>query len=126
MTNVKAIHAVFDAAFGNAADLASVLFSEGIGDRVTAKPYALEWAAAKYGVRPVRGQRGMMLARGTPACNAANYVLGVCFPTESSKKSGSDKPKTPGQLFEVYVTAMKGKGLRYSTALKALNEAYGI
>lgn len=125
--NVVAVYAIFNQAYSRAAELGAALFSEGVGDRETARPYALSWACKKYGVNPVKGQRGLTLARGTPAQKALAYVLDTCFPVTGGKaKSGSDKPVTKGQMFLAKVKSAKQNGLTYRTALAILNEAYGI
>lgn len=88
--NKSAVFAVFNDADTSSASFADRLFALGIGDRATAKPLAMEWAAKKYRVAIEKGQRGDKLPRDSAAEKAMNRVLSLCFP-------GADLPKTkPG------------------------------
>lgn len=82
--NNTAVNAVFNAIVDNVS-YTEALLAQGIGDKATARPYALTWAAGKYGVKLVDGQRGLTLD-----ANAKNYetarkavqrVLEACFPS---------------------------------------------
>ncbi len=78
--NKAAVFAVFAAADKSSASFAEQLLALGVGDRATARPLAMEWAAKKYGVTIVQGQRGDTLPRDSAAEKAMNRVLQVCFP----------------------------------------------
>ncbi len=78
--NKAAVFAVFAAADKSSASFAEQLLALGVGDRATARPLVLEWAAQKYGAKLVQGQRGLMLPRDSAAEQAAKRVLQVCFP----------------------------------------------
>jgi len=70
------------------------LCSHGIGDRATARPFALTWAASKYGVKLVEGQRGLSLdqtsAKYETARKAVQRVLDVCFPDMEKPKAATE------------------------------------
>ena len=84
--NVNAIYSVFNNADKSSASFTEQLLALGIGDRATARPHAMRWAAGKYGAKITQGQRGEMLPRDSAAERAMNRVLEVCFPR-------ADKPK---------------------------------
>lgn len=84
--NKTAIFAVFNDADTSSVSFAERLFALGIGDRATAKPLAMEWAAKKYRDTIVQGQRGDKLTTNGAAERAMYRVLDVCFPN-------ADKPK---------------------------------
>ncbi len=85
--NKQAIFAVFNDADDSSVNFASRLLALGIGDRATAAPLAMEWAAQKYRAKIVQGQRGAMLPRDSAASQAYKRVLAACFPK-------ADMPKT--------------------------------
>ena len=78
------------------------LLDQGIGDRATARPFALTWAASKYGVKLVEGQRGLSLdqtsAKYETARKAVQRVLDVCFPDMEKPQAA---PKESKQVDEV-------------------------
>jgi hypothetical protein len=86
--NKSAIFAVFNDADTSSASFADRLFQLGVGDRATAKPLAMEWAATKYKATIEQGQRGDKLPRNSAAERAMFRVLDVCFPK-------ADMPATP-------------------------------
>ena len=96
--NKTAIFAVFNDADNQSASFADRLFALGIGDRVTAKPLAMEWAANKYKVKIEQGQRGAKLPRDSAAEKAMNRVLSVCFPA-------TDLPKAKAKVNQTDVVA---------------------
>ena len=129
LINTIAIYAIFNRAYGVAADLHAAMQEQGIGDRTTARPFAVEWAGKVHGEKPYMGKRGITLKHGGVAYEAMEYVLSVIYPnpgTTGKKKSGSVKPVTKGAKFLGKVKAAKRGGLKYSTALAMLNEAYGM
>lgn len=81
----KAVFAIFDAADNAALSFAEKLLAEGIGDRATARPYTVAWAAAKHGIETKEGQRGLTFdnrnkTKYEAAQQAAKRVLELCFP----------------------------------------------
>ena len=89
--NRTAVFAVFNAADEDVS-LADRLLTLGIGDRATARPLAVEWAAAKYKTKIVKGQRGDTLPRDSAAERAMNRVLSVIFPSADMPKAKTKKP----------------------------------
>jgi hypothetical protein len=87
--NKAAVFAVFAAADKSSASFAEQLLALGVGDRATARPLAMEWAARKYGVTIEQGQRGDKLPRDSAAEKAMLRVLDVCFPRVDAPKSKS-------------------------------------
>ena len=90
----------------------------------------LAGVAKAYGADIVTSERGRFngytLSSNT-ASKAFSRLYGSIYSADAgTPKSGSDKPMTPAKKFEKYATSMKTAGMRYSTALKALNDAYGI
>ena len=77
---LAAINAVFNDADKSSASFTERLLALGVGDRATAKPLAMRWAAEKYGCKIEEGQRGEKLPRDSAAEKAMNRVLAVCFP----------------------------------------------
>ena len=126
LINTIAIYAIFNRAYGVAADLHAAMQEQGIGDRVTARPFAVEWAGKQHGEKPYMGKRGLTLKHSGKADEAAKYVLSVIYPANGKVKSGNDKPVTKGAKFLGKVKAAKKGGLTYRAALAAINEAYGI
>ena len=129
LINTIAIYAIFNRAYGVAADLHAAMQEQGIGDRVTARPFAVAWAGKQHGEKPYMGKRGMTLPHGGKAYEAMEYVLSVIYPkpgVDGKKKSQATKPVTKGAKFLGKVKAAKRGGLTYRAALAAINEAYGI
>jgi len=84
--NNKAVFAIFDAADNAALSFAERLLAEGIGDKPTARPFAVAWAAAKHGISTKEGQRGLTFdSKDTKKLEAAQKsaqrVLELCFPS---------------------------------------------
>lgn len=92
--NKSAIFAVFTDADNSSVSFAERLFALGVGDRATAKPLAMEWAAAKHKVKIEKGQRGDKLPTNSAAERAMYRVLDVCFPKADAPKA---KPATSKQ-----------------------------
>lgn len=92
--NKQAIFAVFNDADKSSASFAERLIALGIGDRATARPLAMEWAAKKYNARIEQGQRGDKLPRDSAAERAMNRVLQVCFPS-------ADLPQRIGKAHKI-------------------------
>ena len=84
--NNKAVFAIFTDADKSAVSFAERLMAEGIGDRATARPYAVAWAAAKHGIGTRMGERGLTFVtenkrKYEAAQQASKRVLELCFPT---------------------------------------------
>ena len=86
-----AAFAVFNDADKASASFAERLMALGIGDRTTAKPLAMEWAAKKYGAELKASQKGGMTfaERNTDAERAMYRVLSVCFPAVDCPKASA-------------------------------------
>lgn len=82
-----AAFAVFNDADNLSASCTDRLLSLGFADRATAKPVAMEWAAAKYKAKIEQGQRGAKLPRDSAAERAMNRVLAICFPAADAPKA---------------------------------------
>ena len=54
-----AIFAIFTDADNSSLSFAERLLAEGIGDKATARPYAVAWAAKKHTIKTKPGQRGL-------------------------------------------------------------------
>ena len=91
ITLTAAISNIFDAADNSSASFCAKLLQQGIGDRATAKPYAMLWAAQKYGAKIIKGQRGDKLPRNSDAERAFYRVLNVCFPERVATKAKRNK-----------------------------------
>ena len=89
--NKSAVFAVFNAADDDVS-LADRLLTLGIGDRATARPLAIEWAAAKYKTPIIKGQRGDTLPQNSKAIQAVTRVLSVIFPSVDMPKPTTKKP----------------------------------
>lgn len=90
----------------------------------------LAGVAKAYGADIVSSERGRFngytLSSNTAGKAFSRLYASIYSADAGAPKSGNDKPTTPAQKFEKYATSMKTAGLRYSAALKALNDAYGI
>lgn len=92
--NKTAIFAVFTDADNQSASFAERLMALGIATRTDAKPFAMEWAAAKYRVKIEQGQRGAKLPRDSAAEKAMNRVLSLCFPAVDMPKAKAKSSST--------------------------------
>lgn len=88
-----AIADIFNAADNSATGFLERLMAQGLGDRATARPYALRWAAQKYGEKIVEGQRGEKLPKDSAADEAVKRVLTACYgPATAPASSGKGEP----------------------------------
>ena len=72
-----AIFAIFTDADNSSLSFAERLLAEGIGDRATARPFAVAWAAKKHGIATKEGQRGLTLdSKDKKAFEAAQKEIG--------------------------------------------------
>lgn len=90
-----AMAAVFEDVDNSSTSFCERLLALGIGDRATARPFVMLWAAAKYNARIVMGQRGETWAvRDCDASRATSRVLAACFPSvDLPKRKGNSKSK---------------------------------
>lgn len=92
-----AMAAVFEDVDNSSTSFCERLLALGIGDRATARPFVMLWAAAKYNARIVMGQRGETWAvRDCDASRATSRVLAACFPSvdlPKRKSKGNSKSK---------------------------------
>jgi len=106
--------AVFTAADNAAVTLAERLLAEGIGDRKSARPFALLWASAKYGAPIVESQSGcgFTLPQDSAALRHVSRVLSLVFPLHESD------PDVWGNKGRV--RAVSSKADKVSAAIKLL------
>lgn len=95
-----AVFAIFTDADNASLSFAERLLAEGIGDRATARPFAVAWAAKKHGIETTNGQRGLTFKSTDKkaieaAQKAVTRVLEVCFPSVDVPSGGkaAAKPK---------------------------------
>ena len=122
-----AISAIFNAADDSSTSFLERLMAQGLGDRATARPYALRWASQKYGEKIVEGQRGECLPKGSAADTAVKRVLTACYgPATGLASSGKGEPtKTrvsaaERAAFKALVQACGGDEKRLAVVVKAL------
>lgn len=112
MNNINAqTAAIFEQAEQVSVNLAEQLLLLGIGNKAEARPYALAWAAAKYGVKVRAGQRGDGFDRSTrqgeAAHKAVQRVLNFIYPPSDIPSSN----KVAKQVDEVARLIKKFEGL---------------
>jgi hypothetical protein len=95
-----AVFAIFTDADNASLSFAERLLAEGIGDRATARPYAVAWAAKKHTIETTMGQRGLTFKSTDKkaieaAQKAVTRVLEVCFPSVDVPSGGSKAPAKP-------------------------------
>ena len=117
--NNPAAFAVFDDADRGSLDFATRLLALGIGDRATAKPYAMAWAAKRYGATIEQGQRGAKLPRDSAAERAMNRVLQVCFPSADMAQRAAKNHKTDNvaKLLKAYSALTSAERRRFLASL---------
>lgn len=118
--NTNAIFAVFTDADNKSASFAERLLALGIGDRKTARPFAMQWAANKYGVAIVKGLQGDKLPRDSAAEKAMNRVLGLCFPSVDMPRantSASNKTDPVKSLLARYTKLTPAEKRRFLASL---------
>jgi len=91
--NVIAINAVFEAVDTSSTSFTARLFVLGVCTRAIARPLAMAWAAKKYSVKIVSGQRGDTLPRDSAADKAMRRVLDVCFPSADAPRGKAASAK---------------------------------
>ena len=114
----KAIYTVFNNADNTSASFTDQLLALGIASRADAKPFAMEWAAAKYQARITQGQRGAKLPRDSAAERAMNRVLGICFPSADkpkSHKATANKTDEVAKLFKAWSALSGAEKRRFAT-----------
>lgn len=104
----QAVFAVFTDADNSSASFADRLLALGVGDRATARPLAMEWAAKKHKETIKQGQRGLTFAkRDSAAERAMNRVLQLCFPSADkpkakAKRAANNKTDAVAKLLKSY------------------------
>lgn len=90
--------AIFEQAEQVSVNLAEQLMMLGISNKAEARPYALAWAAAKYGVKVREGQRGAGFDRSTnkgeAAHKAVQRVLTFIYPASDLPRSNDKANQT--------------------------------
>jgi hypothetical protein len=117
--NTKAINAVFTDADNKSANFTERLLKLGIASRAMAKPFAMKWAAGKYGVAIEQGTRGDKLPRDSAAEKAMNRVLQVCFPSADlpSKAATVNKADPVAALVKKFGTLSKAEQRRFLASI---------
>ena len=117
--NTAAIFAVFNDADKSSASFADRLLTLGVGDRATAKPLAMQWAAQKYGVAIEQGQRGDKLPRDSAAEKAMNRVLQVCFPAADAPTKAVARNQTDPveKMLKAYAALTPAQKRAFKSAL---------
>lgn len=105
--NKQAVFAVFTDADNSSASFTERLLALGVGDRATARPLAMEWAAVKYDAKITQGQRGAMLPRNSAAEQAVKRVLAILFPNADkpkakAKRAANNKTDAVAKLLKSY------------------------
>lgn len=117
--NKSAVFAVFNAADEDVS-LADRLLTLGIGDRATARPLAIEWAAAKYKAKIIKGQRGDTLPQDSAAIKAVSRVLSVIFPSvdmPTTKKATANKVDPVKSLVTRYTKLSAAEKRRFLASI---------
>lgn len=118
--NRNAIYRIFDLADNSSASFAEQLLALGIASRSDARPFAMEWASAKYKAKITQGQRGDKLPRNSAAEQAMKRVLQVCFPSADkpqSKRKSSNKTDAVAKLLKAYEALTGAEKRRFKNAL---------
>lgn len=109
---------IFDDIDNSSMSFAERLLAQGIGDRNTARPYAVLWAAKKYGEKPFEGQRGLTFKQGSAALQAVTRVLQVAFPSvdiSGNKKQRKAAPvrfsRAQRSACDLFLAEFPGKNL---------------
>ena len=122
--NKSKVFAVFNDADNSSASFTERLLALGIGDRATAKPLAIEWAAKKYNAPIEEGQRGAKLPRNSDAERAMYRVLGVCFPgvdlPEAAAAATRSKADPVEKLLAAYLKLSAGEKRSFKAQLGKL------
>lgn len=92
--NTTAINAVFELVDNQSTSFTEKLILLGVCTRAIARPLAVQWAAKKYNVRVVKGQRGDTLPRFSAAEQAVKRVLDTCFPNAEAPTASKSANKT--------------------------------
>lgn len=117
--NKQSVFAVFNDADNSSASFAERLLALGIDSRAAAKPFAMEWAAAKYKAKIEQGQRGDKLPRDSAAEKAMNRVLSICFPSADlpAKSEGRGKADPVEALLKKYAALTAAQKRAFKAAL---------
>ena len=119
-TIVTATAKLFDQAEQVSVSLAEQMMELGIGSRAEAKPYALAWAAAKYGVKVRTGQRGDGFDRSTRAGEAAHKavqrVLNFIFPASDLPSKSNSQQDAVAKVLKMYANLTAAEKRRFEAA----------
>lgn len=118
--NTTAIFAVFTDADNQSASFADRLLTLGIASRKDARPFAMQWAAKKYGVPIVKGLQGDKLPRDSAAEKAMNRVLALCFPSVDlprANKSANNKTDAVKSLVTRYTKLTPAEKRRFLASI---------
>ncbi len=119
-TTKTAAFAVFDDADKSSASFAERLMKIGIGDRATARPLAMEWAANKYNAKIEQGLQGAKLPRDSAAERAMNRVLAQCFPSVDLPKAtpaASNQQDVVAKLLKAYAKLTPAEKRKFKAAI---------
>ena len=118
--NTIAINAVFELVDNQSTSFTEKLFALGVCTRAIARPLAVQWAATKYGVKVIKGQRGDTLPRFSAAEQAVKRVLDVCFPSAERPQSTSksaNKTDAVTSLLKKYAALTGAEKRRFMMSL---------
>lgn len=120
MTTINAqTAAIFEQAEQVSVNLAEQLMMLGIGSKAEARPYALAWAAAKYGVKVRAGQRGDGFDRSTrqgeAAHKAVQRVLAFIYPPSDlpSSKNKANQTDEVARLIKKFASLTAAQKRRF-------------
>ena len=114
--NTTAINAVFELVDNQSTSFTEKLFALGVCTRAIARPLAVQWAATKYGVKVIKGQRGDTLPRFSAAEQAVKRVLDVCFPSAERPQS-ANKADVVTSLLKKYAALTGAEKRRFRMSL---------
>ena len=109
---------IFNNVEGASCDFAEKLLGLGV-DRVVGRALCMEWAAEKYKVRLVTGQRGLMLPRNSAAEQAFYRVVAFVWPAVSAtaKKVKREQTDPVAKLLAAYGKLTAGQKRSFKAAL---------
>jgi hypothetical protein len=115
--NKNTVFAIFNDADNSTANFATRLFNAGVFDKATARALAVEWAAAKYNQKIIKGQRGDTLAQDSAGLQAVTRVLRACFESAPANKSQSNKTDPVKSLLARYTKLSKAEQRRFLASI---------
>ncbi len=117
--NTTAINAVFELVDNQSTSFTEKLILLGVCSRAIARPLAVQWAATKYGVKVIKGQRGDTLPRFSAAEQAVKRVLDTCFPNAEAPtaKKSANKTDAVTSLLKKYAGLTGAEKRRFMASL---------